>query len=589
MAFKLIPLEATGSFQSLFVRNIEDPLTIDLTDTPTFNMPNGVPQTGEAIGGYLTGSLKSIVFDSVDDWIYLPAQGGYDPEQSNLILDNIGQSTVNPGKSAHGVSATNVSVDLWVKMTVTGLNISVDDLKTTKMWEFTVQRDSQIEKTEGIDGVYTGRIIYTQDPAAAAGTSAHFVEFLYASADTLAWSLTSNNSLESTEGDWLGTPSGGSTGWNHICCVYEAGAAPDNGGDPTLTPNDNIMKIYINGDKDKESTVYDLENTQYDVNTPYPSYILPATYYDDFTWAGRLDELRFITATGNDSAYRKLSLRDNIGRSFDTYDPIVDPDMQVYSPTGDHIVAWWGFDSVSAIDLFAGTPNAILDQSRYEHHGTAKNFEGSISFNTDLSIFMGLSASGDLIYYKGGTVDHGGQFLLYPQDDTIKLESGSRSILTIPGNVWASTGAATVINEDKNIYFGSSAVRVNSSAAYTGARHTIPYNPYIYDDNYYTLHLKLLSLSGSPSAKISFTIGETTNTLSTTAYLERAVWESVYLRHKAIDPNENRTGTVDVVSLGSDALFLVDGLHIHQGQEPITPIIPEDVRYGGEVNWKIED
>jgi hypothetical protein len=77
--------------------------------------------------------------------------------------------------------------------------------------------------------------------------------------------------------------------------------------------------------------------------------------------------------------------------------------------------------------------------------------------------------------------------------------------------------------------------------------------------------------------------------LSTTAYLERAVWESVYLRHKAIDPSENRTGTVDVVSLGSDALFLVDGLHIHQGQEPITPIIPEDVRYGGEVNWKIED
>ena len=586
MAFKLIPLEGSGEWQSLFVRNIEDPLTIDLTDTPTSDMPNGVPQVGTSIEGYTTGSSKSIVFDSVDDWIYLPAQGGYEPEQSNLILDNIGKSTVNAGQSSHGLSASNISVDLWVKMTVTGLNISVDQLKTSKMWEFTVQRDSTVEKTEGIDGVYTGRIIYTQDPNEIAGVSAHFVEFLYASADTLAWSLTSNNSLESTEGDWLGTPSGGCTGWNHLCFVYEAGAAPDNGGDPTITPNDNKMKIYINGVKDKESTVYNLENNQYDSNTPYPSYILPATYYDDFTWAGRLDELRFMTATAVDTAYEKLSKRDNVGRSFDTYS---DTDMQAFSPTADYVVAWWGFDSVSAIDLFAGTPRAIFDQSRYEHHGTAKNFEGSINFNNDIAVFMGLSASGDLNFVRGGSVDHGGQTLIYPQDNTIKLESGSKSILTIPGNVWGTTGNSTVIGEDKNIYFGSSAVRVNSLAAFSGARHTISYNPYIYNDNEYTLHLKLLSLTGSTSAKISFTLGETTNTLSTTAFLERATWESVYLRHKALDPNETRIGTVDVVTLGSGGLFLIDGLHIHQGSDPITPIIPDGVRYGGEVNWKIED
>lgn len=600
MAFKLIPLEATGSYQSLLVRNLENPITIDLTDTPTFNMPNGVPQTQETIEGYVTGSSKSVIFDAVDDWIYLPAVGGYgDAEQSNIILDNIGSNTQDEGRPSHGVEATNISVDAWIKIEpgVSGLNMSPADLKTSKFFEFTIQRDSGIGgNTEGIDGVYTGRVIYTDDPNAPLQNpplSAHFVEFLFASTDLVAWSLSSENSLESTAGDWLGQPSGGATGWNHVALVYEGGSAPDNGGDTSIAPNDTKMKMYINGVKDREETIFDLDNSLYDASADYPTKVFPSTYYDQKSWAGRLDELRLMTATSVDDAYVQLCARGNIGRNFDTFSPLENPEISDYfTPTGNHVVAFWRMDSVSAIDLFSGTPQSILDETSYNHHGTPQYFEGSITFASDEVVYMGLSASGNNSSIGGSTVDHSGQVLITPLNDTIRIDSGTRNIVEVINNTWTSNGAdATVIPEEKNIYFGSSAVRVNTTQPLGGVIHDIS-SPYLFHENDYTMQLKLLHLSGSTSAAIRFTLGDAANTLSTTAVMKRGIWEPVYLTHKNDDPTALQTAEIEVLSLGvtdQGSLFLIDGLHVWQGRDPVYFSIPSTIRYAGQTNWQIRD
>lgn len=600
MAFKLIPLEATGSYQSILVRNLEDPITIDLTDTPTYNMPNGVPQVQVTSEGYATGSSKSVIFDAVDDWIFLPAIGGYgDAEQSNIILDNIGSGTQDEGRPSHGVEATNISVDAWIKIEsgVSGLNMAPTDLKTSKFFEFTIQRDSGIGgNTEGIDGVYTGRVIYTDDPNAPLENpplSAHFVEFLFASTDLVAWSLSSQNSLESTAGDWLGQASGGATGWNHVCMVYEGGAAPDNGGDTSIAPNDTKMKLYINGIKDREETIFDLDNGLYDVNADYPTKVFPSTYYDQKSWAGRLDELRLMTATSIDDAYVTLCNRGNIGRNFETFSSLENPEIANYfTPTGNHVVAYWRMDSVSAIDLFSGTPQSILDETSYNHHGSPQYFEGSITFASDEVVYMGLSASGNNQSIGGSTVDHSGQVLITPLNDTIRIDSGTRNIVEVINNTWYSNGPnATVIPEDKNIYFGSSAVRVSTTEPLGGIIHDIS-SPYLFHENDYTLQLKLLHLLDSNSAAIRFTLGDPANVLSTTAVMKRGVWEPVYLTHKNDDPTALKTAKVEIESLGvagQGSLFLVDGLHVWQGRDPVYFSIPSTIRNAGQVNWQIRD
>jgi len=595
MAFKLIPLEATGSYQSFLARVIEDPTVIDLTDTPTSNMPNGVPQTEETIDGYITGSAKSLLFDGADDYVFLPSIGPY-MERSNINLAEIGSSVFTPGKPTHGVSATNISVDTWIKVTEanSGLNMPGTTQKASKMFEFSVQRHDDINvDTFGIDGRYTGRLIYTDDPNELPGVSGHFLELIYTSTNEIAYSLTSSNPLESTAGDWLGTPSGGVTGWNHVCLIYEGGAAPDNGGDTSIAPNDTKMKIYINGDLDREATIYDLDNSFYDANSPFPTKVDPFSLDQPRSFPGRIDELRLMTATGAASVYPKLAARGNIGRAFDSFSAIDDPDIvDAFTPTSNHVAGWWRFESVSGIDLFSQTPQSIEDSTNYEHHGTPQYFEGSISYAEDLVVVMGLNTNGNLSKTDGGTVDHGGQLLITPLNETIRIETGVMNLVNDAANVWVTTGGDSTVNdEDTNIYFGSGAIRVNTGTPFSGARHNIV-SDLLFDENEYTMHIKLLHLTGSNSAKVSFTLGESTNTLSTTAVMERGIWESVYLTHKNVDPSALKTGAIDVVSLSDTnegSLFLVDGLMITQGREPSFFTRPETVRYSGEVNWGIRD
>ena len=72
MAFKYINAAISGEYQRILARLIEDPETLDLTDTPTYNLPDAVPQTGDNVDGVATGSAKSIEMDGTDDFLKLP-------------------------------------------------------------------------------------------------------------------------------------------------------------------------------------------------------------------------------------------------------------------------------------------------------------------------------------------------------------------------------------------------------------------------------------------------------------------------------------------------------------------------------------
>ena len=76
MAFKYINAAISGEYQKILSRLIEDPETLNLTDTPTSNLPLGVTKTGLNADGVLTGSLQSIEFDGVDDFLKLPTTEG---------------------------------------------------------------------------------------------------------------------------------------------------------------------------------------------------------------------------------------------------------------------------------------------------------------------------------------------------------------------------------------------------------------------------------------------------------------------------------------------------------------------------------
>ena len=54
MAFKYINAAISGEYQRILARLIEDPETLDLSDTPTYNLPDGVSQTGENEDGVET-------------------------------------------------------------------------------------------------------------------------------------------------------------------------------------------------------------------------------------------------------------------------------------------------------------------------------------------------------------------------------------------------------------------------------------------------------------------------------------------------------------------------------------------------------
>jgi hypothetical protein len=173
------------------------------------------------------------------------------------------------------------------------------------------------------------------------------------------------------------------------------------------------------------------------------------------------------------------------------------------------------------------------------------------------------------------------------------MEQGVDNLVTCASNAWTASGGAAVNYDVLNIFYGSSAYAVNTGGAGEGAVHTIDYSHLLFDKNTYTLSLRLLLATGSPSAQVTFTLGDRANRIATTAVMNRNVWQPVVIRNTATETHAGAsiTGEVSILGLpdedGSGALFRVDGLQVSEGSFPAAFVGPEQTRKAGEISWDI--
>ena len=579
MAFKYINAAISGEYQKILSRLIEDPETVNLYDTPTSNLPNDVPKTGLNVDGILTGSLQSIEFDGVDDFLKLPTTEGLGTE---ILLEDIGTATVK-----HGATANNLALEAWIRLdsTVTGIDTN------SEFFEVTIQRNS-VSSTTGYDGVYMARTIY----ATTASTSAHFIDFQFASGSTFAYSLTSNKSISLNE-------------WHHVWCEYTVTGANQN---PRFTPTPKgWMKIYLDGVLDREQTLDDLNDPGVANSTlPFPATADAVTYGFDraISFDGRVDELRLWLNSGTTNSIAALANKGNIGVPTNAFNSQTNA-AQVkldFAPSAEYLAAWWRFEGISAVDLFASVADSVPDATSYGHSATPQNFTGSIDFSEEQTIVSGLVVTGlensiagqsDLFDLRGGTYDHGGMTVIHDGQNELTMEQGVENLVTCASNAWTASGGAAVNHDILNIFYGSSAYNINTGGAGEGAVHTIDYSHLLFDKNTYTMSLRLLLATGSPSAQVTFTLGDKANRVATTAIMDRNVWQPVVIRNTATETHAGASITGEVSILGvtnsssddNGALFRVDGLQISEGTFPATFVGPEQVRKAGEISWVIGD
>ena len=198
MAFKYINATISGEYQKITARLIADPEALNLTDTPTSDLPSSVPQTGDNADGVLTGSAQSLEFDGTDDFLKLPTTGGLGTE---ILLQDIGEQTVK-----HGATAKNLALGAWIKLdsSLTGTGLG------SEFFEVTVQSNSS-SSTTGYDGTYMTRTVYAvsafdSDASTVQGSSsAHYIDFQFATGSTFAYSLTSTCDIPVNQ-------------WTHVWC-----------------------------------------------------------------------------------------------------------------------------------------------------------------------------------------------------------------------------------------------------------------------------------------------------------------------------------------------------------------------------------
>ena len=578
MAFKYINAAISGEYQKIFSRLVEDPEQLDLGDTPTYNLPNDVPQTGNNADGILTGSLQSIEFDGLDDFLKLPTTQGLGTE---VLLEDIG--LVDATGVKHGATTNNIALESWIKLdsTITGIDTN------SEFFEVTIQRNS-VSSTTGFDGNYMARTIY----ATTATTSAHFIDFQFASGSTFAYSLTSNKSVSLND-------------WHHVWCEYTVSGADQN---PRFTPTPKgWMRIYIDGVLDRQQTLDDLNYPGVASSTlPFPATADALSYGFGraISFDGKLDEMRLWLNTGTTNSISTLASKANIGIQPEDFSSQTNA-AQVkldFSPSADFLAAWWRFESVSAVDLFGNIADCIPDITRYGHSGTPQNFVGTLDFSEEQTIVAGVAVTGitnavsaqtDLTDLIGGAYDHGGMIVIHDGQNELKIEQGVDNLVTCASNTWTASGGAAVNHDVLNIFYGSSAYTINTTGAGQGALHTIDYSHLLFDKNDYTLSLRLLLTSGSPSAQVTFTLGDKANKIATTAFMDRNVWVPVVIRNTATIPTSESTitGEVSILGLpdvdGTGALFRVDGLQIHEGSYPSSFVGPQQIRKGGEISWDI--
>jgi hypothetical protein len=432
--------------------------------------------------------------------------------------------------------------------------------------------------------------------ATTASTSAHFIDFQFASGSTFAYSLTSNKSISLNE-------------WHHVWCEYTVTGANQN---PRFTPTPKgWMRIYIDGVLDRQQTLDDLNDPGVANSTlPFPATADAVTYGFDraISFDGRVDELRLWLNSGTTNSIAALANKGNIGVPTNAFNSQTNA-AQVkldFAPSAEYLAAWWRFEGISAVDLFASVADSVPDATSYGHSATPQNFTGSIDFSEEQTIVSGLVVTGlensiagqsDLFDLRGGTYDHGGMTVIHDGQNELTMEQGVENLVTCASNAWTASGGAAVNHDILNIFYGSSAYNINTGGAGEGAVHTIDYSHLLFDKNTYTMSLRLLLATGSPSAQVTFTLGDKANRVATTAIMDRNVWQPVVIRNTATETHAGASITGEVSILGvtnssSDddgALFRVDGLQISEGTFPATFVGPEQVRKAGEISWVIGD
>ena len=587
MAFKYINAAISGEYQRILARLIEDPEALNLSDTPTSDLPN-VAQTGNNADGVLTGSEKSIEMDGTDDFLKLPTEQGLGTE---ILLQDIGENTVK-----HGATTNNIALESWVKLdsTITGID------KNSEFFELTIQRNSS-SSTTGYDGNYMARTIYAVSAeASVAGTvqgsnSAHFIDFQFASGGGFAYSLTSNNNITLDE-------------WHHIWCEYTVTGADQN---PFFTPTPKgWMRIYIDGVLNRQETLDKLGDLALGAEgLPFPATGSAVTYgYDRaISFDGKLDEMRLWLNTGTTNSISTLAAKGNIGIKPEDFDSQTHA-AQVkkdFAPSAEYLAAWWRFESISAVDLFASVADSIPDVTRYAHSATPQNFVGTLDFSEETTVVAGSVVSGlansvsgqmDLDKLRGGTYDHGGMCIIHDGQERIKLEQNTDSLVACASNTWTASGGAAVNYDVLNIFFGSSAYTINTTSPGQGAVHTIDYSHLLFDKNEYTLSLRLLLTSGAASARVSFTVGDKAKAIAVTGVMDRNIWVPIVVRNTAALPTGESTitGEVGIQALGDEDnadgnLFRVDALEIREGFYAGNFVGPQQIRKGGEISWDVID
>ena len=578
MAFKYINAAISGEYQKILARLIEDPETLNLSDTPTSDLPDDVTQTGDNADGVLTGSLKSIEMDGTDDFLKLPTAQGLGTE---ILLEDIGLNTVK-----HGATANNIALEAWVKLdsTLTGID------KNSEFFELTIQRNSA-SSTTGFDGNYMARTIY----ATTATTSAHFIDFQFATGGSFAYSLTSNKSLSLNQ-------------WHHVWCEYTVTGADQN---PRFTPTPRgWMRIYLNGVLDRQETTEELTRSALGAEgLPFPSTGTAVTYgYSRaISFDGKLDEMRLWLNSGTTNSIAALANKGNIGVPSNAFSSQTNA-AQVkldFAPSAEYLAAWWRFESISAVDLFASVADSIPDVTRYAHSATPQNFVGTLDFSEETTVVAGSVVSGlnnsvsgqmDLDKLRGGSYDHGGMCIIHDGQERIKLEQNTDSLVACASNSWTASGGAAVNYDVLNIFFGSSAYTINTTAGDQGAVHTIDYSHLLFDKNEYTLSLRLLLTSGCTAARVNFTLGDKAKAVAVTGVMNRNVWVPIVVRNTAALPTGESTitGEVGIQGLSTEgsadgALFRVDGLEIREGFYAGNFVGPQQIRKGGEISWDVID
>jgi len=390
--------------------------------------------------------------------------------------------------------------------------------------------------------------------------------------------------------------------WVNVWCEHTVTASDT---DIAALSGAHTFKIYRNGVLDRMQTGHNLisKANASGGSSQFPSTSLRESYWYDSprSFDGRVDEMRMWLNSATTDSITALTSVTGIGLNPDQFNNLQQSTYDQFAPSGDYLAAWWRFETLSAIDLFASVADCIPDVTAYGHSGTPYNFEGSVDFSEEATMTRGVRYT-DFFKLSGGTVDHGGLSIVEEQgrgNKTILVDEGMENLVVSASNTWSAIDSDAGVNADAiNIFYGSSAVLVNTSTNDTGAIHNINYGNLFFDKNDYTMAMRNIVTSGSSTARITFTLGHLSNSTSTTAVFNKTTWvpSALTLTCSANATETSITGSIKVESLtnssqsvNNGSLFRIDGLSIQEGDYNSTFIGPDQIRKSGEINWAVVD